>query len=87
MLQHVMGVACSEVSLPEEKHDGQNLHIRRDLAALASICPADCSSVPLTAASQPVSHPLPLFFSLVLACVSRAHCVARVVYSAPILMP
>lgn len=55
-----------EVTVPEEKHERQNLHIRKDLmpAALASICLADCSSLPHLL--WPVSHALPLSSSLVL---------------------
>ena len=58
VLQHVMGDTAPQVSLPEEKHDGQSLHIRRDLMPgcisldlprWMLLCPTYCS--------QPASQP------------------------------
>lgn len=79
MLQHVIGVAALRSVCLRLNTTGRTCTSGKPwcLAALASICPADCSSVPLTAASQrasqPSSPPL-LLFSLTASCLKGTLC-------------
>lgn len=89
----MMGVACSEVTQPEEKHDGQNSHIRKDLKrgcvsldlpCRLLLCPTYCIHPPTTTTTTlpPLSSSSPLHSLLH---VSRAGCVAGLVFAAPTL--
>lgn len=81
---HVMGVAAQRSVCSRRNTTGRTRTSGKPgcLAALASIFPADCSSVPLSAASRPrpLSSSPPLWSYLH---VSRAHCVAGLVLEAP----
>lgn len=90
MLQHVMAVAAPRSSCQRRNTTGRTCTSGKTwcLAALASICPADCSFSPLTASSQPVNHPLPLSSSLVWAlCLQGRLCCCWAGVSCSILMP